>query len=175
MMGKRPAGHEVLFYGLSLERHVPPDHLLRWIDRFVDLAAIRQALRPFYSEVGRPSTDPELMIRMLLAGCCFGIRSERRLYYEVHLSLAYSRSDFSYDGETDTSHLSGRQTSEASTAPLRRSPGGGASRRDLPLPSQQDRLRCLQPQAGMLPERGGPQGPPLYPRGRTRPGPRHQG
>jgi hypothetical protein len=63
MMGKRPAGQEVLFYGFSLERHVPPDHLLRWIDRFVDLAAIREALRPFYSEVGRPSTNPELMIR----------------------------------------------------------------------------------------------------------------
>jgi transposase len=88
-MGKRPAGQEVLFYGFSLERHVPPDHLLRWIDRFVDLAAIREALRPFYSEVGRPSTNPELMIRMLLVGGCFEIRSERRLCDEVHLNLAY--------------------------------------------------------------------------------------
>jgi transposase len=89
MLGKRPVGQEALFYGFRLERHVPSDHLLRSIDRFVDLTGIREGLRPFYSEMGRPSIDPELMIRMLLIGYCFGIRSERRLCEEVHLNLAY--------------------------------------------------------------------------------------
>ena len=78
-----------LFYEFSLEDHVPADHLIRSIDRFVDLGGIRQHLAPFYSATGRPSVDPELMIRMLLVGYCFGIRSERRLCEEVHLNLAY--------------------------------------------------------------------------------------
>jgi transposase len=89
MMGGRPTAQEALFYGFSLERRVPSDHLLRSIDRFVDLAGIRERLRPFYSEMGRPSIDPELMIRMLIVGYCCGIRSERRLCDEVHLNLAY--------------------------------------------------------------------------------------
>jgi transposase len=89
MMGERTVMQEALFYGFSLERHVPDDHLLRRIDRFVDLADIREHLRPYYSETGRPSIDPELMIRMLLIGYCLGIRSERRLCEEVHLNLAY--------------------------------------------------------------------------------------
>jgi transposase len=89
MMGERTVAQEALFYEFSLERHVPADHLVRGIDRFVDLAGIRAHLRPFYSEMGRPSIDPELMIRMLLVGYCFGIRSERRLCEEVHLNLAY--------------------------------------------------------------------------------------
>jgi transposase len=89
MIGERPTAQGALFYGFSLERHVPADHLLRSIDRFVDLGDIRQHLRPFYSEMGRPSIDPELMIRMLMVGYCFGIRSERRLCDEVHLNLAY--------------------------------------------------------------------------------------
>jgi len=89
MMGGRTTAQEALFYGFSLERHVPADHLLRSIDRFVDLAEVRERLRPSYSDVGRPSIDPELMIRMLIVGYCFGIRSERRLCDEVHLNLAY--------------------------------------------------------------------------------------
>jgi len=88
MMGEGRV-QEALFYEFSLERHVPADHLLRSIDRFVDLSGIREYLRPFYSEVGRPSIDPELMIRMLIVGYCLGIRSERRLCEEVHLNLAY--------------------------------------------------------------------------------------
>jgi transposase len=80
---------EALFYGFSLERHVPSDHMLRSIDRFVDLSGVRAHLEPYYSAMGRPSIDPELMIRMLLVGYCFGIRSERRLCEEVHLNLAY--------------------------------------------------------------------------------------
>ena len=89
MMGERTVMQEALFYEFSLERHVPADHLLRSIDRFVDLSGIRAHLRPFYSEIGPPSIDPELMIRMLIVGYCFGIRSERRLCEEVHLNLAY--------------------------------------------------------------------------------------
>ena len=88
MMGERRVGQEALFYEFSLERHVPETHLLRLIDRFVELDGLRQELAPFYSEVGRPSIDPELMIRMLIVGYCFGIRSERRLCEEVHLNLA---------------------------------------------------------------------------------------
>jgi transposase len=89
MMGDRTVMQEALFYEFSLERHVPDDHLLRLIDRFVDLSGIREHLRPFYSECGRPSVDPELMIRMLIIGYTHGIRSERRLCEEVHLNLAY--------------------------------------------------------------------------------------
>src|SRR5436190_11386370 len=89
MMGEPRSGQDALFYEFSLERHVPSDHLLRSIDRFVELDGVRGELAPFYSEKGRPSIDPELMIRMLIAGYCFGIRSERRLCEEVHLNLAY--------------------------------------------------------------------------------------
>src|SRR5262244_2723157 len=89
MKGHRQVEQAALFYEFSLERHIPADHWLRSIDRFVDLQEIRQDLTPFYSAIGRPSIDPELMIRMLIVGYCFGIRSERRLCEEVHLNLAY--------------------------------------------------------------------------------------
>ena len=88
-MGERQVQQDALFYEFSLERHVPEKHLLRAIDRFVDLSGVRGHLAPFYSETGRPSIDPELLIRMLIVGYCFGIRSERRLCEEVHLNLAY--------------------------------------------------------------------------------------
>ncbi len=86
MMGERAGA---LFYEFDLDRYVPADHLLRTIDRFVNLSSIRFHLHPFYSAIGRPSIDPELMIRMLLVGYIMGIRSERRLCEEVHLNLAY--------------------------------------------------------------------------------------
>src|SRR5919205_4617334 len=89
MMGERQVHQEALFYEFSLERHVPERHLLRLIDRFVELDGLRRELAPFYSAIGRPSIDPELIIRMLIAGYCFGIRSERQLCEEVHLNLAY--------------------------------------------------------------------------------------
>lgn len=89
MMGERTVAQDALFYSFNLERHVPADHMLRSIDRFVDLSAMREHLRPYYSETGRPSIDPELLIRMLIIGYCMGIRSERRLCEEVHLNLAY--------------------------------------------------------------------------------------
>ena len=88
MMG-RQAAPEPLFYDFRLDDHVPANHLLRKIDVFVDLESIRQDLKPFYSQIGRPSVDPELMIRMLIIGYCYGIRSERRLCEDVHLNLAF--------------------------------------------------------------------------------------
>ena len=89
MMGRGPGGQKQLFYSFNLDDHVPTDHLLRGIDRCLDLSELRQQLAPFYSHTGRPSVDPELMVRMLLIGYSFGIRSERRLCEEVHLNLAY--------------------------------------------------------------------------------------
>src|SRR5579862_6293118 len=89
MMGHQQVEQAALFYEFSLERHVPANHFLRSIDRFVDLGELRRELSAFYSPIGRPSIAPELMIRMLLVGYCCGIRSERRLCEEVHLNLAY--------------------------------------------------------------------------------------
>ena len=89
MMGQQAGNQERLFYSFSLEEHVPADHLLRGIDRFLNLATLRRELESFYSHTGRPSVDPELMVRMLIVGYCFGIRSERRLCDEVHLNLGY--------------------------------------------------------------------------------------
>jgi transposase len=79
MMGPRQEAQPALFYEFPLEDHVPQNHLLRSIGRFVDLSGIRNCLAGFYSHTGRPSIDPELLIRMLPATCCFGIRSEQRL------------------------------------------------------------------------------------------------
>jgi transposase len=84
MMGERRVDQAALFYEFSLERHVPATHLLRSNDRFVDMSDVRNRLAPFYSSTGRPSIDPELLVRMLLVGCSYGIRSERRLCEEVH-------------------------------------------------------------------------------------------
>lgn len=89
MMGQLPPAQNALFYDFCIEQHVPPEHLLRQIDQFLDFDAIRDHLKPFYSHTGRPSIDPELMIRMLLIGYCYGIHSERRLCEEVGLNLAY--------------------------------------------------------------------------------------
>jgi len=89
MMGQLPAAQNALFYDFCIEQHIPPGHLLRQINLFLDFDAIRQHLKPFYSHTGRPSIDPELMVRMLLIGYCYGIRSERRLCEEVSLNLAY--------------------------------------------------------------------------------------
>lgn len=89
MMGRQPGGQKQLFYSFNLDDHIPADHLLRGIDQFLDLGELHQHLAPFYSHTGRPSIDPKLLIRMLVVGYCFGIRSERRLCEEVHLNLAY--------------------------------------------------------------------------------------
>src|ERR1700681_226300 len=74
MMGEHSGNQDRLFYSFNLDEHIPADHLLRGIDRFLDLADLRQHLAPFYSHTGRPSVDPELMVRMLLVGYWFGIR-----------------------------------------------------------------------------------------------------
>ena len=89
MMGQLPGGQHRLFYSFNLEDHVPTQHLLRSIDQCLDLSDLRSYLADFYSPIGRPSVDPELMVRMLIVGYCYGIRSERRLCEEVHLNLAY--------------------------------------------------------------------------------------
>ena len=89
MMGQRAGADGQLFYSFNLDSHVPADHLLKRIDRVLDLSDLRRHLAPFYSHTGRPSVDPELMIRMLVIGYCYGIRSERRLCDELHVNLAY--------------------------------------------------------------------------------------
>jgi transposase len=91
MMGRRTGDQSHLFYLFNLERRIPAGHLLRRINPVVSrlLGELRDKLMPFYSEIGRPSIDPELMIRMLIVGYCYGIRFERRLCEEVELHLAY--------------------------------------------------------------------------------------
>jgi len=91
MMGRQDRDQGQLFYEFSLDEMIPADHLLRRIDVFATavLADLHRELKVFYSDIGRPSVDPELMIRMLLVGYCYGIRHERRLCQEVALHLAY--------------------------------------------------------------------------------------
>ena len=88
MMGVQAASAQ-LFYDFCLDDHVPSDHLLRSVDGHLDFEGLRETLKPLHSQIGRPSIDPELMIRMLIVGYCMGIRSERRLCEEVHLNRAY--------------------------------------------------------------------------------------
>jgi len=89
MMGRLTGDQAQFFYEFRLEDRVPANHLLRQIDAVLDLSQLHELLAPFYSHTGRPSIDPELMLRMLIVGYCFGIRSERRLCEEVSLNLAY--------------------------------------------------------------------------------------
>jgi transposase len=91
MMGRRQRDQASLFYEFRLDDMVPKDHLLRRINVFVAsvLGDLHEQLGPFYSDIGRPSIDPELLIRMLVVGYCYGIRSERKLCEEVRLHLAY--------------------------------------------------------------------------------------
>src|ERR1700693_5248262 len=91
MMGRQTVDQSQLFYLFNLEKRIPERHLLRRINPTVTriLVEFREKLEPFYGEMGRPSIDPELMIRMLIVGYCCGIRSERKLCEEVHLNLAY--------------------------------------------------------------------------------------
>ena len=88
-MGFQTDNQERLFYSFNLEDHIPQNHLLRGINQYLDLDALHKHLAEHYSHTGRPSIDPELMIRMLIIGYSFGIRSERKLCEEVHLNLAY--------------------------------------------------------------------------------------
>src|SRR6187399_3089351 len=91
MMGRQCGDQASLFYEFRLDDRIPKDHLLRRINVFIGpiLGGVRGQLKSYYSEIGRPSVDPELMVRMLIIGYCFGLRSERRLTQEVDLHLAY--------------------------------------------------------------------------------------
>jgi transposase len=91
MMGRQIGDQASFFYEFRLDDRVPQEHLLRRINRFLTpvLGGMHEQLRPYYSEIGRPSIDPELMIRMLIVGYCYGLRSERKLTQEVELHLAY--------------------------------------------------------------------------------------
>ena len=89
MMGRLNHDQGQLFYSFSLEEAVPDDHLVREIAAVLDLAWVRVELAPYYSSTGRPSIDPELMIRMLIIGYVFAIRSERALCRDVQVNFAY--------------------------------------------------------------------------------------
>ena len=89
MMGRRERGQGQFFYAFDLDKVVPADHLVRQIDGVLDLDWVHKELAPYYSHTGRPSIDPVLMIRMLLVGYVFAIRSERQLCSEVQVNLAY--------------------------------------------------------------------------------------
>ncbi len=89
MMGDPVGRQDRLFYEFDLEAMVPGDHLLRRIDAVLELSWLRSELAPYYSHTGCPSVDPELLIRMLVIGYCYSIRSERRLCQEVEMNLAY--------------------------------------------------------------------------------------
>ena len=89
MMGAALGRQDRLFYEFCLEDRIPADHLLRKVDAVLDLGWLRGELAPYYSHTGCPSVDPELLIRMLLVGYCYSIRSDRRLCQEVEMNLAY--------------------------------------------------------------------------------------
>jgi Transposase domain (DUF772) len=111
----------------SLDEMIPADHLLRRINVFATavLADLHEQLKAFYSDIGRPSVDPELMIRMLLVGYCNGIRHERRLCQEVALHLA-----------------SRRDASDVNSACSTSSSSSGAKHRPIANPPQNLRIRC---------------------------------
>ena len=88
MMGQQPKT-ESLFYYCGLQDQVPEGHLLRLIDRYIDFSFVRERLKDSYSRTGRPSVDPEVLLRLLLVGYLYGISSERRLLEEVKMHLAY--------------------------------------------------------------------------------------
>ena len=88
-MGRQEDAQGQFFYAFDLDKVVPPDHLVRQIDAVLDLSWVHKELAPYYSHTGRPSIDPVLMIRMLIVGYVFAIRSERRLCAEVQVNLAY--------------------------------------------------------------------------------------
>ena len=89
MMGRSSQDQGQLFYSFNLEEVVPVDHTVRAIAGVLDLSWVRAELTPYYSHTGRPSIDPVLMIRMLIVGYVFAIRSERALCREVQVNLAY--------------------------------------------------------------------------------------
>src|SRR6266511_1924908 len=89
MMGRQEDGQGQFFYAFDLDKVVPLDHLVRQIDGVLDLSWVHKELAPYYSHTGRPSIDPVLMIRMLIIGYVFAIRSERALCRDVQVNFAY--------------------------------------------------------------------------------------
>jgi transposase len=89
MMGRLGHDQEQFFYSFRLDEAVPDDHPVREIAAVLDLSWVRAELAPYYPNNGRPSIDPELMIRMLIIGYVFAIRSERSLCRDVQVNLAY--------------------------------------------------------------------------------------
>ena len=89
MMGRLERDQEQFFYRYNLDELVPADHLVRKLAALLDLSWLREELAPYYSHTGRPSVDPELMVRMLIVGYVFAIRSERQLCSEVQVNMAY--------------------------------------------------------------------------------------
>jgi transposase len=88
MMGQHDRS-EALFYYFRLDDQVPETHMLRLIDKHISLAFVREKLKESYSDTGRPSIDPELLLRILLIGYLYGITSERKLVEELRMHLAW--------------------------------------------------------------------------------------
>src|SRR5215510_13920094 len=122
MMGRRDDEQGQFFYAFDLDKVVPPDHLVRQIDAVLDLDWVHKELAPYYSHTGRPSIDPVLMIRMLIVGYVFAMRSERRICAEVaapRLRIRAGERRARYAGFAST--ISATRTSnitELSPAPL---------------------------------------------------------
>ena len=88
MMGKKTK-QAPLFYYINIEDMIPENHILRLINKYIDFSFIRKKTRHLYSSTGRPSIDPEVLIKMLLVGYLYGITSERRLCEEVNMHIGY--------------------------------------------------------------------------------------
>jgi len=114
MMGHQVAQRERTEL-INLDEFAPQDHLLRAIDHYLDLTGLREHLKGFYSYTGRPSVDPELIIRMPIIGYCYGIRSERRLCEEVQFAHSTNYSLPSREGQVQAEHP-GKDEGEESQA-----------------------------------------------------------
>ena len=103
MMGQREGGQRQFFYAFDLDKVVPLDHLVRQIDAVLDLNWVHKELAPYYSHTGRPSIDPVFMIRMLIVGYAFAIRSERRRWRSSrpHLQRQCSAGRIAVDADVD--------------------------------------------------------------------------
>ena len=145
MMGRQTGDQSQLFYLFNLERRIPTGHLLRRINPVVAriLVELREKLVLFYSDIGRPSIDPELMIRMLIVGYCYGIRSERQLCEEVELHLAYGGST-----DRDTGRASARPVSRSVLPPV--TPSGLCCRPRWRRITKRAARRSIQPAAPAL-------------------------
>jgi len=142
MMGRLKGDQSQLFYEFHLDAGVPADHLVREIDAVLDLSWVHAELAPHYPSIGRRSIDPALMIRMLIVGYVFAIRSERALCREVKVNLAYrwSASSASRTRSRTTARLNGQATLESFRHPKVRTVGGaslvGIEQIELPIPSK---------------------------------------